>query len=75
MNNKNNSNLDCSVSDLTLYFSASFLIPYFLMLAFNGIPLFYMELAVGQYLSLGTIGAWTALCPLARGKNMNLLLA
>ncbi|KAK3706150.1 hypothetical protein QZH41_010658, partial [Actinostola sp. cb2023] len=47
---------------------ASFLIPYFIMLAINGIPLFYMELAVGQYLSLGTIGAWTAICPLSRGK-------
>ena len=37
------------------------------MLAINGIPLFYMELAIGQYLSLGTVGAWTALCPIARG--------
>ena len=38
------------------------------MLAINGIPLFYMELAIGQYLSLGTVGAWSAICPLARGK-------
>lgn len=38
------------------------------MLAINGIPLFYMELAIGQYLSLGTVGAWTALCPMARGE-------
>jgi SNF family Na+-dependent transporter len=38
------------------------------MLAVNGIPLFYMELAIGQYLSLGTVGAWTAICPMSRGK-------
>ena len=30
-----------------------------------------MELAIGQYLSLGTVGAWTALCPLARGNLIN----
>ena len=48
--------------------TATFLIPYFVMLAINGIPLFYMELAIGQYLSLGTVGAWTALCPMARGE-------
>ena len=53
---------------LFLFFlAATFLIPYFIMLAINGIPLFYMELAIGQYLSLGTVGAWTALCPIARG--------
>ena len=52
----------------SVYFAATFLIPYFVMLAINGIPLFYMELAIGQYLSLGTVGAWTAICPLARGK-------
>lgn len=50
-----------------LFLAATFLIPYFIMLAINGIPLFYMELAIGQYLSLGTVGAWTALCPIARG--------
>lgn len=50
------------------FLAATFLIPYFIMLAINGIPLFYMELAIGQYLSLGTVGAWTALCPIARGK-------
>lgn len=52
---------------LFLILAATFLIPYFIMLAINGIPLFYMELAIGQYLSLGTVGAWTALCPIARG--------
>lgn len=53
---------------------ATFLIPYFIMLAINGIPLFYMELAIGQYLSLGTVGAWTALCPLARGVGFGMIM-
>ncbi|XP_074614472.1 sodium- and chloride-dependent glycine transporter 2-like [Acropora palmata] len=53
---------------------ATFLIPYFIMLAINGIPLFYMELAIGQYLSLGTVGAWTALCPIARGIGFGMIM-
>lgn len=53
---------------------ATFLIPYFIMLAINGIPLFYMELAIGQYLSLGTVGAWTALCPIARGIGFGMIV-
>lgn len=53
---------------------ATFLIPYFVMLAINGIPLFYMELAIGQYLSLGTVGAWTAICPLARGIGFGMII-
>lgn len=36
----------------------AFLIPYFIMLAVEGIPVFYLELAVGQRLRKGAIGAW-----------------
>ncbi|RWS26522.1 sodium-dependent neutral amino acid transporter B(0)AT3-like protein [Leptotrombidium deliense] len=36
----------------------AFLIPYFIMLAIEGIPVFYLELAVGQRLRKGAIGAW-----------------
>ncbi|XP_053205202.1 sodium-dependent neutral amino acid transporter B(0)AT3-like [Panonychus citri] len=36
----------------------AFLIPYFMMLAVMGIPVFYLELAVGQRLRKGAIGAW-----------------
>lgn len=46
---------------------ATFLIPYFLTLATCGIPLFYLELALGQYLSLGTIKAWPVICPVLKG--------
>ncbi len=43
-----------------------FLIPYFLMLFFGGIPLFYMELALGQYQREGPISVWK-ICPLLKG--------
>lgn len=36
----------------------AFLVPYFTMLAIQGIPIFYLELAVGQRLRKGAIAAW-----------------
>lgn len=32
--------------------------PYFLMLAIQGLPIFYLELAIGQRLRKGAIAAW-----------------
>lgn len=39
-------------------FIGAFLIPYFVMLAIEGIPIFYLELAIGQRLRKGAIGVW-----------------
>ncbi|XP_054477474.1 sodium- and chloride-dependent transporter XTRP3-like [Anoplopoma fimbria] len=47
-----------------------FLIPYIIMLILEGIPLFYMELAIGQKMSLGSIGAWTAINPYLGGLGL-----
>ncbi|XP_077432557.1 sodium- and chloride-dependent transporter XTRP3A isoform X2 [Vanacampus margaritifer] len=44
-----------------------FLIPYLLMLFIEGVPLFYMELAIGQKMRLGSIGAWSAINPYLGG--------
>ncbi|KAF7692145.1 sodium- and chloride-dependent transporter XTRP3-like [Silurus meridionalis] len=44
-----------------------FLIPYILMLFLEGIPLFYLELAVGQKMRLGSIGAFTSISPYLGG--------
>ncbi|KAH9518672.1 hypothetical protein Btru_005956 [Bulinus truncatus] len=46
----------------------AFLIPFFLMLIICGIPLAYMEMAVGQYTRQGPIGALSKLCPFAKGE-------
>ncbi|XP_064467217.1 sodium-dependent noradrenaline transporter-like [Ornithodoros turicata] len=43
-----------------------FLIPYMLMLIFGALPLFYMELVLGQYNRQGPISVWK-ICPLFKG--------
>ncbi|KAL5022464.1 hypothetical protein ScPMuIL_001619 [Solemya velum] len=45
----------------------AFLIPYTIMLAIEGVPIFYLELAVGQRLRKGAIGAWNEICPYLGG--------
>jgi len=44
------------------------LVPYFLILIICGIPLLYMELAVGQFTRRGPIGALSQICPLFKGN-------
>lgn len=47
-----------------------FLVPYFIILFVCGVPMLFMELAVGQYTGRGPIGAIGQLCPLFKGlKN------
>ena len=47
--------------------SGAFLIPYVIMLAIEGIPIFYLELALGQRLRKGAIGAWNEVSPYLGG--------
>ncbi|EDO43180.1 predicted protein, partial [Nematostella vectensis] len=53
---------------------ASFLFPYFLMLFVIGIPMFFMELSVGQWYEAGMVSVWKAVCPLASGLGYGTLL-
>ncbi|KAG5267998.1 hypothetical protein AALO_G00228300 [Alosa alosa] len=44
-----------------------FFIPYFVFLLFCGIPIFFLETALGQYTSEGGITAWRKICPMFEG--------
>ncbi len=44
----------------------AFLVPYVIMLAFVGLPIFFLEFAFGQFASLGPISIWT-ISPLFKG--------
>ncbi|XP_021064225.1 inactive sodium-dependent neutral amino acid transporter B(0)AT3 isoform X2 [Mus pahari] len=48
----------------------AFLIPYFIALVFEGIPLFYIELAIGQRLRRGSIGVWKTISPYLGGVGL-----
>ena len=49
-------------------YPGAFLVPYGIMLALAGLPLFFLELAQGQYCSQGSVTCW-AVMPLIRGKS------
>lgn len=49
------------------------MIPYLIMLVLEGVPLFYMELAIGQKMRLGSIGAWSAISPYLGGVGKRFL--
>lgn len=48
-------------------FLGAFLIPYFCALLLCGMPLFYLEVAIGQFSSLSPTGVWKV-CPLFKGE-------
>jgi solute carrier family 6 amino acid/orphan transporter-like 15/16/17/18/20 len=54
-----------------LIFLGAFLIPYFVMLAIEGIPIFYLELAIGQRLRKGAIGVWNQVSPYLGGIGIS----
>ncbi|NXC43247.1 S6A20 protein, partial [Penelope pileata] len=53
-----------------MYGGGGFLIPYFIMLIMEGMPLLYMELAVGQRMRKGSIGAWKTISPYLCGVGV-----
>lgn len=52
----------------------AFLVPYLVMLVACGVPLLFMELAVGQYTRRGPIGALGKLCPLLQGAGLGTVI-
>ncbi|XP_010167405.1 sodium- and chloride-dependent transporter XTRP3-like, partial [Antrostomus carolinensis] len=53
-----------------MYGGGGFLIPYFIMLIAEGMPLLYLELAVGQRMRQGSIGAWKIISPYLCGVGV-----
>ncbi|XP_023279245.1 sodium- and chloride-dependent neutral and basic amino acid transporter B(0+)-like [Seriola lalandi dorsalis] len=51
----------------------AFLIPYFVMLVVTGIPLFFLESALGQFCSQGPINTWRAV-PLLQGVGIAMVM-
>ncbi|XP_029357675.1 sodium- and chloride-dependent neutral and basic amino acid transporter B(0+) [Echeneis naucrates] len=51
----------------------AFLIPYFVMLVVTGIPLFFLESAIGQFCSQGPINIWRAV-PLLQGVGVAMVM-
>ena len=55
------------------YGGGSFLIPYSIMLFLAGIPLFFMELSLGQYSRQGPIRAFGRIAPIFKGLGLAML--
>nr|AKN21425.1 slc6a-5 [Schmidtea mediterranea] len=51
----------------------AFLVPYFIMLLIAGIPIFYFELALGQFSSSGPISIWKVQ-PMFKGIGYSMLI-
>ena len=51
-----------------------FLIPYFIQLLLCGLPLFYMELALGQFHQTGMFTLWEKICPLFKGLAFTVMI-
>ncbi|XP_044298756.1 sodium-dependent neutral amino acid transporter B(0)AT3-like [Varanus komodoensis] len=58
-----------------IYGGGAFLIPYVIALFFEGIPLFHLELAIGQRLRKGSIGVWTQISPYLGGLGYACMVA
>lgn len=54
--------------------SGAYLVPYFILLILIGIPLFFLELAVGQRIRRGSIGVWNYVYPQLGGIGVSSLM-
>jgi len=52
----------------------AFLIPYFIMMVIEGIPLFYIEFAIGQRFRRSAPGAWARIHPALKGIGISCII-
>ena len=59
----------CASLKILLYhfLVGAFLIPYLIMLGLAGIPIFFLEVSLGQFASQGPVSVWKAI-PALQGK-------
>ena len=60
--------MDSCVFFLISSSAGAFLIPYFIFLFGGGLPVFFLEVALGQYTSEGGITCWAKICPIFTGQ-------
>ena len=63
----NNFSLFRKIHILSFLFAGAFLIPYLVMLILAGKPIYFMELAFGQFAGVGPLAIWNCV-PIAKGK-------
>ena len=51
----------------------AFILPYLICVVIGGVPMFFLEVAVGQYMRHGGIKAWQ-ICPIFQGKKQSITL-
>ena len=57
--------------DLTFFrFAGAFLLPYIVVLFLVGKPMYFMEIAIGQYHAKSPVPIWKRIAPIAKGIGM-----
>ncbi|XP_049606304.1 sodium-dependent neutral amino acid transporter B(0)AT1 [Syngnathus scovelli] len=57
-----------------IYGGGAFLIPYLIALVLEGLPLLYLEMAIGQRLRKGSIGVWKNISPFLGGVGIGSMI-
>ncbi len=58
---------DLSVTGCNIAVSGAFMIPFLILLVLEGVPLLFLEFAIGQRLRKGSVGVWRSINPYLTG--------